>query len=53
MHNVLVDLASYEGFPYEWAESKYEEWFNLDEEISFIDYLYRLEAQRGCSGMDA
>lgn len=52
MNNVLIEIAVNEGFPADWSESKYGEWLSLDEEISFIDYLYRLEARRGCTGMD-
>lgn len=43
---INIDIAIYEGFPEEWAESKYDDWYMLDESISFVDYLYRLEAQR-------
>lgn len=41
-----IDMAIMDGFPEQWAESKYDEWYLLEEEISFVDYLYRLEAQR-------
>lgn len=41
-----IDIAIYEGFPEQWADERYDEWYELDEEISFVDYLYRVEASR-------
>lgn len=44
-----IDIAIMEGFPEDWAESKFAEWYEADDEISFVDYLYRVEASRTSS----
>lgn len=47
MREILIDLAVYEGFPADWADTKFDDWYTSDEEIGFIEYLYQLEATRG------
>ena len=46
MREVMIDLAVHEGFPAYWAEENHADWYASDEEISFLDWLYRLEEKR-------